>query len=255
MDRGETERIGEPKETERPFGRFAKQSHGRRDETDQSPGRMAADQPFRKHPHKEWGKLTNPPTPCKDSPRTPHESHEVGFCGLAHGLRIPDHRAVGEDRTGNGTPSGTPSGTDRASDRDTYYTVTEAAKVLGITGRRVRALAQEGRIEGERLEGGWKLFRSSVHAFRDERRDREATSAVRESFLTTSELLDRVSALERALGRAEGRLELTEQAESTVRQERDRLLKDLEDERSERRRLAERLDEAQRPWWQRWFGG
>jgi excisionase family DNA binding protein len=133
------------------------------------------------------------------------QSREVGSYGLAHGLRIPvDHGAMGEDRTGNGTPSGTPSGTDRASDRDTYYTVTEAAKVLGITGRRVRALAQEGRIEGERLEGGWKLFRSSVHAFRDERRDREVTSAVRESFLTTSELLDRVSCPREGVGARRG---------------------------------------------------
>ncbi len=73
--------------------------------------------------------------------------------------------------------------------RDTYYTVSEAAKVLGVTSTtgawerslqaeglpvqlpeptevpdtRVRGLAQEGRIEGERTEGGWDLFRYSVH--------------------------------------------------------------------------------------------
>src|SRR5215218_4352554 len=146
---------------------------------------------------------------------------------------------MGEEPPEAGTPSGTPSGTDRPSSRDEVYTVTEAAKVLGITGRRVRALAQEGRIEGQRSEGGWKLFRYSVHAFRDARRARGAVPATRESLLTTSELLNRVAALERALGRAEGRLELTTQAESTIREERDRLLKELEEERAERRQLAE----------------
>jgi excisionase family DNA binding protein len=69
---------------------------------------------------------------------------------------------VGEEPTGE-RASGTTSGTYRSSDRDTYYTVSEAAKVLGVTDRRVRGLAQEGRIEGERTEGGWKLFRYSVH--------------------------------------------------------------------------------------------
>jgi excisionase family DNA binding protein len=73
---------------------------------------------------------------------------------------------VEEGITG-GTSSGLTSGTYRTSDRDAYYTVSEAAKVLGVTNRRVRALAQEGRIEGQRTEGGWQLFRYSVHSFRE----------------------------------------------------------------------------------------
>ena len=44
------------------------------------------------------------------------------------------------------------------------------------------------------------------------------------------------------LGRSEARAELTEKAESTLREERDRLARELEEERSERRRLAERLE-------------
>jgi excisionase family DNA binding protein len=123
---------------------------------------------------------------------------------------------MGEGHPQTGTPSGILSGTNRASDRSEVYTVQEAAKVLGITDRRVRALAQEGRIEGVRAEGGWKLFRYSVHSFRDERRDRERPLEARGSdSLSVSEWLSRVEALQRELGRLEGRLELTERAEST----------------------------------------
>jgi excisionase family DNA binding protein len=135
------------------------------------------------------------------------------------------------------------SGIDRASDRSEVYTVQEAAKVLGITDRRVRALAQEGRIEGERTEGGWKLFRYSVHSFRDERRALERPSEARApESLSVSEWLSRVEALQRELGRLEGRLELTERAESSLRE-------DLERERSERleaQERAERLEQERR---------
>jgi len=143
-------------------------------------------------------------------------------------------------------PSGTNSGTSQASDRSEVYTVQEAAKVLDITDRRVRALAQEGRIEGERTEAGWKLFRYSVHSFRDERRGRERPLPPQDSGLGISEWLSRVEGLQRELGRLEGRLEITERAESTVRQERDRLHRELEEERQQRlsdveRERAERL--------------
>jgi excisionase family DNA binding protein len=157
-----------------------------------------------------------------------------------------------EERLDVGTPSGNPSGTDRASDRSEVYTVQEAAKVLGITDRRVRALAQEGRIEGERMDAGWKLFRYSVHSFRDDRRARERPLEGRGSdSLSVSEWLNRVETLHRELGRLEGRLELTERAESTVREERDRLLRELEAERQQHlddveRERAERVEAQQR---------
>jgi excisionase family DNA binding protein len=158
---------------------------------------------------------------------------------------------MGEVHPKAGTPAGMPYGTNRASDRSELYTVQEAAKVLGVTDRRVRALAQEGRIEGERTEGGWKLFRYSVHSFRDARRDRERPLEARGSdSLSTAEWLGRIEALQRELGRLEGRLELTERAESTVREERDRLLRALEEERRQRqadvqRERAERVQAQQ----------
>ncbi len=62
-------------------------------------------------------------------------------------------------------------------------------------------------------------------------------------------------ALERERGRLEGRLELTEQTESTTRAERDRLVAELEAERAERRQLSERLEaEQRRGFWSRLFG-
>jgi hypothetical protein len=53
-------------------------------------------------------------------------------------------------------------------DRDRFYTVGEAAKVLGKGERWVRQLASDDVIEGERTADGWQLLRSSVHDFRDQ---------------------------------------------------------------------------------------
>jgi excisionase family DNA binding protein len=53
-------------------------------------------------------------------------------------------------------------------DRDKFYTVSEAAKVLGRGERWVRQLASDGVIEGERTAEGWQLLRRSVHDFRDQ---------------------------------------------------------------------------------------
>src|SRR5829696_9248017 len=107
-----------------------------------------------------------------------------------------------------GTPSGMPSGSNRASDRQEYYTVSEAAKILDISERRVRQIAQDGKIEGVRTEDGWKLFRYSVHDFRDHRAVQPPTrGAAREEPSEVREWIERVAALERELGRLEGRNE------------------------------------------------
>jgi hypothetical protein len=56
------------------------------------------------------------------------------------------------------------------------------------------------------------------------------------------------------LGLSRGRLELTEKAESTLREqlERERERADKERERAEQ--LQAELDDARRPWWRRIFG-
>src|SRR5215210_2925807 len=116
-----------------------------------------------------------------------------------------------------GTPSGIQSGNYWASDRQEYYTAPEAAKVLDISERRVRQIAQDGKVEGVRSEDGWKLFRYSVHDFRDRREAQNPVRGQREPSSEAREWIERVTLLERELGRLEGRLELTERAESTMR--------------------------------------
>jgi chromosome segregation ATPase len=54
------------------------------------------------------------------------------------------------------------------------------------------------------------------------------------------------TALERELGRLEGRLELTERAESTMRDERERLLEDLARERERAAQEQEKAEDIQR---------
>jgi chromosome segregation ATPase len=145
------------------------------------------------------------------------------------------------------------------------YTPAEAERILARTGkpiteRRIRQMLQGGELEGFRDEAGrWHVLQSEVHRLRDER----PRAAERRPGLVpenVSELLEAVRSLERERGRLEGRLELTERAESSIREERDRLLGELEAERDERRRLLERLEaqqqEAQqrRGFWSRLLG-
>jgi septal ring factor EnvC (AmiA/AmiB activator) len=112
----------------------------------------------------------------------------------------------------------------------------------------------------ERDEGGrWRIPRRVVNQLLTERREREQlraeTENVPEASESVRELMERVAALERERGRLEGRLELTEQTESTIREERDRLIAELEAERAERRRLAEHLEaEQRRGFWSRLLG-
>ncbi|HEX2098759.1 MAG TPA: hypothetical protein VHF46_06875 [Rubrobacteraceae bacterium] len=50
------------------------------------------------------------------------------------------------------------------------------------------------------------------------------------------------------------RLELTEVAQSTLREQLQRERERADTLGDEARELRERLEEARRPWWQRWFG-
>jgi hypothetical protein len=72
------------------------------------------------------------------------------------------------------------------------------------------------------------------------------------------EALRRAEDLQRQLGRLESemkaRLELTEVAQSTLREQLQRERERADTLGDEARELRERLEEARRPWWQRWFG-
>jgi excisionase family DNA binding protein len=128
------------------------------------------------------------------------------------------------------------------------WTTEEAARVLRVSRRRVQQLLQSGEIEGERRGGQWFAFQHSVNRYlREHGPGSPRVSGIGrqrppESSESAREARQRVEDLARELGRLEGRLELTERAESTIRAERDRLALQLEEERQERRRERERAD-------------
>jgi hypothetical protein len=61
-------------------------------------------------------------------------------------------------------------------------------------------------------------------------------------------------ALQRELGRLEGRLELTEVAESTLKERLERERDRADAAETEARALREELERAKRSWWRRLFG-
>jgi excisionase family DNA binding protein len=136
------------------------------------------------------------------------------------------------------------------------YTTGQAARILKVTDRGVRKMIDRGELEAHQDERGRHLIpQRAVHAMLEERRA-EGVGEVSRSAEEARELRERVEGLQRELGRLEGRLELTERTESTMREERERLAQLLEEERAERRRLQEELDtERTKGFWQRLFGG
>ena len=169
------------------------------------------------------------------------------------------------------------------------YTTGQAARILGVTDRGVRKMIDRGELEAATDERGrHRIPQREVHRLLQERREaakgaasslqpaQDATAVAQEA----AELRLRLEQLQRDLGRLEGRLELTEQAESTVREqlvreraelqreraireeERERADAELErmaeqvlDERTARGRLQDELADARRPWWRKIFGG
>jgi excisionase family DNA binding protein len=131
-----------------------------------------------------------------------------------------------------------------------FYTVPEAAKLLGVSGSRVRQLLTAGELEGERdpMSDRWRVSRAAVHARREERGTREPRPLSAPSADPTP-WVDRIAQLERELGRAEATRELTEQAHSTTRES-------LERERERADRLEAELEaERSKGFWARLFGG
>ena len=140
------------------------------------------------------------------------------------------------------------------------YTTGQAARILKVTDRGVRKMIDRGELEANQDERGRHLIpQRAVHAMLEERRAGVGESSTEETSRSAEEareLRERVEGLQRKLGRLEGRLELTERTESTMREERERLEQLLGEERAERRRLQEQLDaERSRGFWQRLFGG
>jgi excisionase family DNA binding protein len=128
------------------------------------------------------------------------------------------------------------------------YTAQEAARILRTTERTVRRRLERGELEGTRdpTTGRWRVRAHSVTAAMPERPPK-ASQEPSESPESAQDYQRRVEDLQRELGRLEGRLELTEVAESTLREQ-------LQRERERADRLEEELRNARRSWWSRLFG-
>jgi len=138
-----------------------------------------------------------------------------------------------------------------------------AAAALGIKPRQCRNLIQEGeleaRLEGEGRDKRYLVSVYSLEALRDKRQSggklplhRRGTAEDGDVGAELGQWVRELTArLEtRAAENAElrTRLELTEQADSTLHEQ-------LERERLRADQLEEELREARRSWWSRWFGG
>jgi excisionase family DNA binding protein len=143
------------------------------------------------------------------------------------------------------------------------YTVDQAARVLKLTPGRIRQMLRAGELEGDRDEAGhWRIPAHAVHdRSRPPRVDRarsgEPSSEAREAPDRLLDLESEVRDLRYQLGLQQGRLELTEKAESTLRDalEREKERADKERERAEHaEQLQAELEEARSPWWRKLFG-
>jgi chromosome segregation ATPase len=160
------------------------------------------------------------------------------------------------------------------------YTPAEAAKILRTNRRRVIQLITAGELEGKKNEAGrWQIPQRAVHARLEDRPARSVRQAHGgDSSERVRELEAEVANLNYRLGRAEARAELTEQTESTLREqlqrerersdrleaEREQLFPDLLRQRdlvNAERERAEHFEaelrqalEARRGWLRRYFG-
>jgi Helix-turn-helix domain len=188
-----------------------------------------------------------------------------------------------EEETTRGEVAAEPGDPAAEGDNSSGWVTTEvAAAALDVSPRTVRDYIRNGEIkaksEGEGVTKRWLVSIDSVQAMRSRRRTSGDMPRTRHGVLgrgdiaadsaadVAAELLATVQELQYRLGRAETKAELTERAESTVREERDRLLEDLRRERERGDALAGAQEEAQRlreeleaerskGFWRRLFGG
>ncbi len=165
-----------------------------------------------------------------------------------------------------------------ATSESGWTTTDQAARALGVTPRTVRRFIDRGELAGRKVTEGiveaWEVSIDSLHKLRNKRQlqgkvrrhvprksDDDPRSADMSDYV--GDLTDRLLRLSSEAAELRTRLELTYKAESTLQEERDRLLQDLERERQERqdaqeeaRRLGQELQaERSKGFWQKLFGG
>jgi len=126
---------------------------------------------------------------------------------------------------------------------DDYYSPAQAARVLRVTPTRVRQLLQAGELEGERDGAGhWSIpARAVVERLERLRRER-FLEAAGDDPVSIREVQERAEALQRELGRLEGRLESEEKASISLEVDRALLAERLERERLRREEVERERD-------------
>jgi excisionase family DNA binding protein len=143
-------------------------------------------------------------------------------------------------------------------DADATYSPVEAGRVLGVSDERVRQLIEAGEIEGEKRGGRWHVFKVSVHEALSERgspRRKRSPESFEDAAREAAELQARVEDLSYRLGRSEARAELTERAESTIKEQLQRERGRADRMEEEARQLREQIEASRRGFWKRLFGG
>jgi septal ring factor EnvC (AmiA/AmiB activator) len=136
-------------------------------------------------------------------------------------------------------------------DRDMYYSVPEAARILQVSPTRIRQLIQSGAIEAEKQSGEWAVLKPSFHAFYESYEPRALKAAVRPTDLR--DIIERAERLQRELGRLEGKIELTDTTESTLREQLEREQQRADKYEAQLQEIRQELEEARRPWWRKMF--
>jgi excisionase family DNA binding protein len=156
------------------------------------------------------------------------------------------------------TPQNGSEDQDREAKPVETYTPLEAGRVLGVSGERIRQLLEAGEIAGEKRGGRWHVFRASVHHQLERRGSPRARRSRQRSPHSgedaARELRARVEDLSYRLGRSEARAELTERAESTVREALERERERADRLEAEARQLREQIEASRRGFWSRLFG-
>jgi excisionase family DNA binding protein len=141
-------------------------------------------------------------------------------------------------------------GETRTVEEQEYYTLAQAAQVLGITQRRLLEMLAARDIDGEQdpQSSRWKISKDAVHEFVPEPLpvDQPLTGPEDTAELppeTFQELIGELDNLQREIGRLKTRLELAQRAQNSAWQEERELLRGkLEQEHEERRRESERAE-------------
>jgi DNA repair exonuclease SbcCD ATPase subunit len=135
-----------------------------------------------------------------------------------------------------------------------HYTLAQAARILGVTRRRLLEMLANQEIYGEQdpQSSLWKISKDAMQEFVPEPLpvDRPLTGPEDTAELppeTVQELIGELDNLQRELGRLKTRLELAQRTQNSAwQEEKELLLGELEQEREAHRRELERADSTLR---------